>query len=130
MLMDTMPLPPADDPAWALASRGEARFSGGWLPLGDVSERGRGRAQSPVLPVRLRLGGLSAGQMLQVAPLWFADSASLPFADRILLWWTLRVPVYRGEVLNLVLTEPMLLVPRQLRIDIAPVEVFEEIDGD
>ena len=124
LIMESMVFPDKESDVWRLASAGADRYTGGWYSPGTAIDDGTHTTAAPVILSPLRLRHISLASIPHTAALWrSARAGTLPVEEQILFSWVLRIPAYPSGPIALVLRERMLLVPREVRIELAPLEV-------
>lgn len=127
MIMDTMEIPASDSHVWQLADAGASRYAEGWYPRARPItyvplHSTEGGEQFP-----LRLPGALLNPFPFSTPIWRSPvTGQLAVVEQILMLWSLQIPEYPSGPLSVTIRERMLLVPRQLRIELAPVTVEVE----
>ncbi len=127
LLMDTLEIPAPESHVWQLADSAEHRYAKGWhlpdVPIAEVLQSGPARFE----PSPLRLRGTILDIVSFSTSIWRAPSSEqLGVVEQILFLWSLQVPVYPSGAIPLRIRERMFLVPRQVRIDLAPAAVEVE----
>lgn len=105
-----------DQALWPLVSTGRDRYAGGALPLRKKS----GGASRMFAFGSLRLQVERVGQLIVLPPIWESPFlGGLPGLNKVLLAWNIRIVPAQPVVLQEMLSESQLLVPEQIRINLA-----------
>jgi hypothetical protein len=120
LMMDHMTLNPDDTTLWSLALTGRQRYTGGPIPL--TREAVVPLPSSGLGPLRIRPADL--GTLVVLPKMWSpAVEASLPGFNRLLLMWTIRVVPADRVLPQLLLSENLLLVPQEVRINLRSQDI-------
>ena len=125
MIIESIDVPPGGSEVWQLTSSGAARYSGGWIawdaPTSSHFEDGGTYPLGPLL-----VKPVTADVATFASPMWgpFVVGPQ-SVVERLLFSWTIRIPAYRLGRSRPVITHDMLLLPQQIRIALAHLELTE-----